>query len=86
MGTVAVACVARMSEPPLRLLNCRHCDDIVKLIETERLCECGKTRGFLRGEELVITGSPRVFALEWEAYDGIAEGESRAITRLTLAR
>lgn len=67
----------------LKLLNCRRCDDVVKLVEgKERSCECGATRGRLATqasrERVLVSGAERVLEIPWEAYDGIAEGETRA--------
>ncbi len=76
------------AHPTMKLLNCRRCDDVVKLVENkERSCECGSTRGKLQpevtrngtvfAERVLITGAERVLEISWEAYDGIAEGEVR---------
>jgi hypothetical protein len=61
------------------LLNCRACDDVVKLVEKSRSCECGKSSGLLNGVGGLywLIGPCRALAITWEAYDGITEGESR---------
>jgi hypothetical protein len=63
----------------MKLLNCRRCDDVQKLVEQERTCECGVTKGSISSKgQLSLSGPGRVFEIDWEAYDGIAEGEERA--------
>ena len=72
----------------MKLLNCRRCDDVVKLVsDKERSCECGLAKGkiiaeteragHIYAERIQLTGSARVLEISWEAYDGIAEGEQR---------
>ena len=76
-----------MRAPPMKLLNCRHCDDVVKLVEKERSCECGHARGSVSDSGAVtVSGSGRVLAISWEAYDGIEEGEARTFTVLPRAQ
>jgi hypothetical protein len=71
----------------LLLMNCRRCDDVVKLVEKERACECGLARGKeTDAGEVTVTGSVRVFTITWEAYDGIEEGESRGFGVLPRAQ
>ncbi len=76
------------AHPTMKLLNCRRCDDVVKLVENkERSCECGATRGKLQpeikrndviyAERVLVTGAERVLEISWEAYDGIVDGETR---------
>ncbi len=67
---------------PLMLLNCSHCDDVIRLIETERSCGCGLSRGWSTGDVTRTSPSARIIVISWEAYDGIAEGESRLFTVL----
>jgi hypothetical protein len=69
------------------LLNCLHCDDIVKLVENERRCECGHARGSLSMDPTPsVHGPARVLEITWEAYDGLAEGETRPITVLPRSK
>lgn len=82
----------------LKLLNCRRCDDVLKLVEDkERSCECGSVRGKIQPEVkrdgviyaervLVIGGASRVFEIPWEAYDGVVEGETRDFRVLQKSR
>lgn len=67
---------------PLLLLNCRSCDDVVRLVESERACGCGAARGWALNDVMTLSPSARVIVISWEAYDGIAEGESRLFTVL----
>lgn len=60
----------------LYLLNCRNCEDIQRLTEKLRACECGKTRGQLaRGEPNVEGVYGRLFAMQFEDYDRLGPGE-----------
>lgn len=72
----------RMTNPAMYLLNCRACDDVVKLIEKERSCECGRSKGVSTPLLTATTGPARTLVIAWEAYDGITEGESRPFTVL----
>lgn len=68
--------------PTMKLMNCRRCDDVVKLVEGKtRVCECGATQGSIQAstvpERVLVWGAGRVLEISWEAYDGIAEGEVR---------
>ena len=67
----------KASNSTMKLLNCRRCDDIVKLIEDKyRSCECGACQGVtLENGRVLVAGPARVLEIGWEAYDGIAEGE-----------
>jgi hypothetical protein len=56
------------------LLNCTRCDDVVKLVEKERRCECGLTTGWHTDDQLVTGGPHRVLTIDWEVYDGFVEG------------
>lgn len=65
----------------MKLLNCQSCDDVVRLTEQNRSCECRKSSGFLTNDRgLHVTGPARVLLVSWESYDGIAEGEQRPFT------
>lgn len=75
-----------MTPPSLRLLNCTHCDDVVKLVDKERICECGMSRGSDSGAEVRVSGPARVLAIEWEVYDGLAEGIERPFRVLPKAQ
>lgn len=77
-----------MTAPAMKLMNCTRCDDVVKLVEYPRQCECGACRGRTTedGANVEVTGSPRVLCISWEAYDGAQEGEARAFTVLPKAQ
>ena len=66
----------------MKLLNCRRCDDVVKLVEDERSCECGLSHGRLHEGAAVTTGPVRLLAIDWETYDGMAPGETREFSVL----
>lgn len=53
------------------LLNCKRCDDILKLSELRtRTCECGSCSGSLdKSGKVTTTGSPRLFEIPWTEYD-----------------
>lgn len=75
--------MTKRSPALMYLLNCRACDDVVKLIEKPRTCECGRSRGGIDGNgDPSVQGNARVLTIAWEAYDGITEGESRPFTVL----
>lgn len=62
------------------LLNCRTCEDIVRLTDKIRTCECGSSRGRMtnlpEGNEPHIQGSSaRVLAMQFEDYDRLVPGE-----------
>ena len=60
----------------MKLLNCRQCDDVLKLVDKLRSCECGRSTGMLNGHEPpVTTGPARVFEIPWPEYDQAAGGE-----------
>jgi hypothetical protein len=75
------------SPSSLLLLNCTRCDDVLKLVDTVRICECGGARGKIdaKGDPEAL-GSCRVLSITWEAYDGIQEGEPRPFTVLPRAQ
>lgn len=64
-------------EPTLFLMNCRNCEDVQRITEKLRRCECGKT------EAVVLkSGAPevrgvygRILAMNFEDYDKLAPGE-----------
>lgn len=73
-----------MARATLLLLNCVCCDDIVRLVEARRACECGRSEGWITLTGAVVKSivTARVLEIDWESYDGIAEGESRHFTVL----
>jgi len=76
-----------VSKRALLLLNCTRCDDVVKLVETVRICECGATRGKVSDHgDVEALGSPRVLSIDWEAYDGLVEGSEGTIGVLPRAQ
>lgn len=66
-----------MKPPPLLLMNCRQCDDVQKVIDTLRCCECARSSGQLVNGEAITEGPCRVLAIDWEQYDGAAPREPR---------
>ena len=68
-------------QPPILLLNCRVCDDIVRVHEdSPRICFCGQSAAKFVDGEFVHTGTSRVIEIELEEYDGAAPGEPRRWT------
>lgn len=60
------------------LLNCKACDDVLKMIDRSRSCECGKTSGSLRNDVPRAEGPcARVLRIPWEDYDSTAVGLQR---------
>lgn len=63
----------------MKLLNCKRCDDLVKLVDKQRACECRQSTGRIvqvSGVESVdVTGPARVFEIPWQEYDQAAGGE-----------
>lgn len=57
------------------LLNCKKCDDVVKLVDQLRRCECGHSSGQLLHEQPVLTGSARLVELPWTEYDNASAGD-----------
>jgi len=57
------------------LLNCRTCDDILRLDEDHvRACLCGgATARFVKGA-WVLSGNSRLLSIPFEQYDGAAKG------------
>jgi hypothetical protein len=71
----------------LLLLNCTRCDDVVKLVEKVRICECGGTRGKVDEDGNVeALGSPRVLSIAWRVYDGLGDGGQGAMDVLPRAQ
>ncbi len=67
------------------LLNCQSCDDVVRLTDQNRHCECRRSSGWVSSAPSPhggahITGPARVLSISWESYDGIIEGEQRPFT------
>lgn len=78
-----------MSDFPdqLYLLNCRECSDIQMLTEKPRACECGKSRGILKGAKPAVEGEQaRLFSIPWETYDLCSPERPGAFHVLTLAK
>jgi hypothetical protein len=55
----------------LVLLNCRACDDIIRLLEQRRRCACGASSGQLdaAGEPRIEGRHAELMELDWEDYD-----------------
>lgn len=70
----------------MKLLNCTRCDDVVKLVDNGRGCECGASYGRLRDEAPDVTGPCRVLTIDWEVYDGLTEGIARPFGVLPKAQ
>ena len=63
---------------PIQLLNCRECDDILRLHEEQpRTCFCGKSAGRFDGKVFVVSGLARLLEISIEEYDRAAPGEDR---------
>jgi len=65
--------------PPERgsilLLNCRSCDDILRLDEEHpRPCLCGASAARFIGGSFVLSGPARLLSISFEDYDGAAKG------------
>lgn len=55
----------------MKLINCRRCDDVVKIVEKMRVCECGQSAGReLDGERVYVSGPCWVLGIAWMEYDG----------------
>jgi hypothetical protein len=49
----------------MKLLLCRECGDVVKLLTDERWCRCGRAHGYYRTDvEVVIMGTAEVLLLD----------------------
>jgi hypothetical protein len=65
----------------VKLLNCKKCDDVLKLVDKPRSCECGQSTGRTgpagaAGTETVTTSGPaRIFEIPWQEYDQASGGE-----------
>jgi hypothetical protein len=71
----------------MKLMNCTRCDDVVKLVDKIRFCECGMCQG-VAGEDgsVDVGGAARVLTIAWETYDGLAEGVTGEIGVLPRAQ
>lgn len=48
----------------MKLLYCRECDDVVRLLDDERTCMCGATKGrYLDEKNAVFSGPAEPFAI-----------------------
>jgi len=60
----------------MKILNCKHCEDVLKCVDRIRYCECGRSRGReLHGGRVEVAGPCRVIAIGWRDYDGAAPGD-----------
>ncbi len=76
-----------MKRPPMRLLNCTRCDDVLQLVTQVRFCECGQTQGNVTDESGAwVTGPARVLTIEWESYDGLSEETAGVVSVLPRDR
>lgn len=66
-----------MKPPPLLLMNCRQCDDVLKLVGRIRVCECASSSGRESDGQALTDGPCRVLAIDWEQYDGAVPREPR---------
>ena len=74
-------------KPSMKLMNCTRCDDVVKLVENPRNCECGLSRGCVTMDgDTDVFGPCRVLTIAWEVYDGLAEGIERPFGVLPRAQ
>ncbi len=71
---------------PLWLLNCTRCDDVQRIVERQRGCECDSVHAMLdiHGKPHLI-GPGRILTIPWEAYDGAAPGDQRTWTVYSLS-
>lgn len=77
-----------MTASSMKLMNCTRCDDVVKLVETPRQCECGMSSGYVYPDDsgVSIFGPARVLTIAWEVYDGLGEGSQGRIGVLPRAQ
>lgn len=69
------------------MLNCLNCDDVLRLVEAERKCECGKSSGSCSARGAIATSGPvRVLQIPWEHYDRARPGEDQSWFVLSLGR
>ncbi len=74
-------------KPSMKLMNCTRCDDVVKLVDKGRTCECGLCEGIITADgSVVVNGTGRVLTIAWEVYDGLAEGIERPFGVLPRAQ
>lgn len=64
----------------MKLLNCKKCDDVLKLVDKPRSCECGQSTGRVvmgtgERETVTTTGPARIFEIPWPEYDQASGGE-----------
>lgn len=60
------------------LLNCRSCDDILRLDEDRpRPCMCGASCGRFSRGAWVLSGPSRILRITFEEYDGAIKGLPR---------
>ncbi len=60
-------------------MNCRSCDDILRLDEDHapRPCLCGKATARFVSDGWILAGSARLMRIAFEEYDGAAPGMQR---------
>ncbi len=61
------------------LLNCRDCDDILRLEDgLRRPCMCGhSTAAFDSRGKVMVSGNARLIEISYEDYDSAAPGEPK---------
>ena len=60
------------------LLNCRSCDDILRLDEERgRACLCGMSAARFVAGKWMVSGNARLLKIDFEQYDGAAKGLKR---------
>ena len=75
---VASSAAEQAAVTKLWLFNCPRCDDVHRIVERPRTCECGKVTALLDVNGTpVLTGKGRIWLIPWEEYDGAAPGETR---------
>jgi hypothetical protein len=78
---------ASVTKRAMLLLNCTRCDDVVKLVEGLRACECGATLGKADEDGNVETiGPARVLSIAWRVYDGLGDGGQGSMDVLPRAQ
>jgi hypothetical protein len=65
----------RSADRAILLLNCRSCDDILRVDEHHpRVCMCGKSTARRVHDDWICSGPSRLLSITFEEYDGAAPG------------
>lgn len=64
--------------PGILLLNCKSCDDIVRVDDLSRPCHCGKSSVRFDAQGTPeLSGQGRLMTIPFEDYDGAIPGETK---------